>query len=112
IFACPGTQGCASGFIPARQIARDVARELPADMASLHISGCAKGCAHPAKAALTLVGTENGVELVEGGTARQTGEHFGKGDIARRLAGLMAARRQGNAPVKPARTFEQASAGD
>lgn len=112
IFACPGTQGCASGFIPARQIARDVAGELPTNTASLHISGCAKGCAHPAKAALTLVGTENGVELVEGGTARQKGEHFGKGDIARRLAGLMAAHRQGNAPVKPARTFEQASAGD
>ena len=112
IFACPGTQGCASGFIPARKIARDVAGELPTNIASLHISGCAKGCAHPAKAAFTLVGTESGAELVENGTARQKGEHFGKGDIARRLAGLMAARRQGNAPVKTARTFEQASAGD
>jgi precorrin-3B synthase len=112
IFACPGTQGCASGFIPARQIARDIARELPTDIASLHISGCAKGCAHPAKAAVTLVGTENGSELVRDGTARQTGEHFGKGDIARRLAGLMAAGRQGNSPVKSARLFEQASAGD
>ncbi|GAB5507170.1 MAG: precorrin-3B synthase [Rhizobiaceae bacterium] len=112
IFACPGTQGCASGFIPARKIARDIARELPTEIASLHISGCAKGCAHPAKAAFTLVGTENGSELVRDGTARQTGEHFGNGDIARRLAGLMTAGRQVNAPVKPPRTFEQASAGD
>lgn len=112
IFACPGTQGCASGFIPAREIARDIALKLPAEIASLHISGCAKGCAHPAKATFTLVGTEHGAELVENGTTRQKGEHIGKGDIARRLAGLMAARRQGNAPVKSARTFEQASAGD
>ena len=29
----------------------------------LHISGCAKGCAHPGKAALTLVGSENGPDL-------------------------------------------------
>ncbi|MBO6902351.1 MAG: precorrin-3B synthase [Rhizobiaceae bacterium] len=112
IFACPGTQGCASGLIPAREIAREVAGSLPDEVASLHISGCAKGCAHPTTAALTVVGTGSGAELVENGTARQNGEHIGKGDIARRLASLMAARTPGNAQGRTARTFEQASAGD
>jgi precorrin-3B synthase len=38
---------------------------------SLHVSGCAKGCAHPGPADLTLVGQENGCYgLVVGGTAR------------------------------------------
>ena len=38
---------------------------------TLHISGCAKGCAHPAEAALTLVGSEDGAGLVVAGTARE-----------------------------------------
>ena len=36
----------------------------------IHISGCAKGCAHPAPAALTVVGTPQGCALVAGGTTR------------------------------------------
>ena len=31
---------------------------------TLHVSGCAKGCAHPAPAALTIVGTERGCGIV------------------------------------------------
>jgi precorrin-3B synthase len=38
----------------------------------LHISGCAKGCAHPRPAALTIVGSERGCGIVEHGTARAT----------------------------------------
>jgi precorrin-3B synthase len=38
----------------------------------IHISGCAKGCAHPAPAALTIVGTEAGCALVANGLARDT----------------------------------------
>ena len=30
----------------------------------IHISGCAKGCAHPGAAALTVVGTERGCGIV------------------------------------------------
>ena len=37
---------------------------------TLHISGCAKGCAHPGPAALTLVGGENGAGLVVNATAK------------------------------------------
>jgi precorrin-3B synthase len=38
----------------------------------MHISGCAKGCAHPQPAALTIVGSARGCGIVEHGTARAT----------------------------------------
>jgi len=37
---------------------------------TIHLSGCAKGCAHPAPAALTVVGTSEGCALIADGTAR------------------------------------------
>jgi precorrin-3B synthase len=37
---------------------------------SVHVSGCAKGCAHPGPATLTVVGTADGCALVAGGSAR------------------------------------------
>ena len=73
ISACPGAPACASGHIAARELAAAVAPDL-ADLLDaalhLHISGCAKGCAHPGKAALTLVGSEIGAGIVVDGTAR------------------------------------------
>jgi precorrin-3B synthase len=36
----------------------------------VHVSGCAKGCAHPASAPLTVVGTEQGCGIVRDGSAR------------------------------------------
>jgi precorrin-3B synthase len=39
---------------------------------TIHISGCAKGCAHPQPAALTIIGSERGCGIVERGTARAT----------------------------------------
>jgi precorrin-3B synthase len=45
--------------------------EAPPSAAQLiHISGCAKGCAHPGTAALTVVGTERGCGIVHAGSAR------------------------------------------
>ena len=41
-----------------------------------HISGCAKGCAHPQPAALTIVGSEHGCGIIERGTARATPEMY------------------------------------
>ena len=73
IAACPGKPACASGHIAARDIAAEIATrhgDILDRLVTLHISGCAKGCAHPAKAALTLVGSENGAGLVVGGTAK------------------------------------------
>ncbi len=75
IAACPGAPACASGHIAAREIAARIAAEhgdLLDGSFALHVSGCAKGCAHPAEAALTLVGSENGAGIVVAGTARGT----------------------------------------
>ncbi|PLP60453.1 precorrin-3B synthase [Mesorhizobium loti] len=73
IAACPGEPACASGRIATREVAETVASNhagLLDGSFTLHISGCAKGCAHPATAALTLVGGENGAGLVVDGTAK------------------------------------------
>ncbi len=75
ISACPGAPACASGHIAARQIASEIANDYSAVLdgtVHLHISGCAKGCAHPGSADLTVVGSENGAGIVVGGTARDT----------------------------------------
>jgi precorrin-3B synthase len=37
---------------------------------TVHLSGCPKGCAHPAAGALTIVGRPDSCGLVIGGTAR------------------------------------------
>ncbi len=71
VSACIGDQGCASGHIPARQIAGQLAPHL-SDGQHLHVSGCAKGCAHPRAAAVTLVGRTDGIGLVINGRAGDT----------------------------------------
>ena len=73
IVACPGAPSCASGLIAARSLAAEIAREvsLPGDGLAVHVSGCAKGCAHPAPAPLTIVGTEQGCGIVANDTARE-----------------------------------------
>ena len=70
ISACPGAPACASGYLPARSLAAQIASDFAALEGSLHISGCAKGCAHPGKADITIVGSENGAGIVVAGTAR------------------------------------------
>jgi precorrin-3B synthase len=77
ILACPGQPGCGAATV---DTGADVARLLAAggvfrDL--LHVSGCAKGCAHPGPAALTLVGEAGRYGLVRGGTARQPPERSG-----------------------------------
>jgi precorrin-3B synthase len=74
IAACPGGPACASGLLPAREVASilvpALARLKPAPGVAVHVSGCAKGCAHPHPAALTLVGAPEGCGVVHHGTAR------------------------------------------
>jgi precorrin-3B synthase len=90
IVACPGMPACASGLIAARALAREIAAHLPPLCDTIHISGCAKGCAHPAPAALTIIGTERGCGIVHHGSARATPRyHVAPTDLAaeiRRLA--------------------------
>ena len=71
ISACIGSDGCASGHVPARSIAARLAASLAPDK-TLHVSGCAKGCAHPRRADVTLVGRDDGYGLVIGGMAGDT----------------------------------------
>ncbi|RWR32073.1 hypothetical protein D2T31_03730 [Sinirhodobacter populi] len=63
ISACTGAPGCLSASVETRALARELAGRLP-EGATLHISGCAKGCAHPALADLTLTGREGRYDLV------------------------------------------------
>lgn len=72
IVACPGVPSCASGLIAARALAAEIAARVPltGQDVAVHVSGCAKGCAHPAPAPLTVVGTAQGAGLVRNATAR------------------------------------------
>jgi precorrin-3B synthase len=72
ISLCAGTSGCASAQFDTKAVAEEVASSTP-DLLdgsiTLHVSGCPKGCAHPAKAALTLTGAPSGYGLVVNGAA-------------------------------------------
>lgn len=76
VVSCPGAPACASGLIPARALAAEIASALPPSQAgvAVHVSGCAKGCAHLAPTPLTLVGTEHGCGVIRNGTPRATPE--------------------------------------
>jgi precorrin-3B synthase len=76
IVACPGKPACASGLIAARALASELARHLPRPQETVHISGCAKGCAHPAPAALTVVGSERGCGIIRHGSARDVPQRY------------------------------------
>ncbi|MGV8854264.1 MAG: precorrin-3B synthase [Devosia sp.] len=91
VSACIGSAGCASGFFPARALAESLAPALPANR-QLHVSGCAKGCAHPRRAEVTLVGRADGYGLVIAGTAGDTPQSVLRMDDESALA---AAIRQG-----------------
>jgi precorrin-3B synthase len=65
VIACAGAPICASGQIPARALApavADAARAL-SNTDYVHISGCGKGCAHPAPAPIAVVGRDGACDL-------------------------------------------------
>jgi precorrin-3B synthase len=73
VVACAGAPVCASGHIAARALAPRIAAaaaQVLDGSVTIHMSGCAKGCAHPAPARLTVVGTPAGCALIANGTAR------------------------------------------
>jgi precorrin-3B synthase len=71
ITACTGAPACPQGVGDTRHLARHLAPHL-APGQTLHISGCAKGCAHPAPAEITLTATGPGYDLIRNGTASDT----------------------------------------
>jgi precorrin-3B synthase len=72
--ACPGMPSCRSSSVETRRHARRLAeRGL---QGTLHVSGCAKGCARSAPADLVLVGEEGRFGVVHDGTTRDRPEQW------------------------------------
>lgn len=69
VIACSGAPRCREAHADTRGLAAALAPNIGA-AARLHVSGCAKGCAHSGAAAITLVATGVGFDLVRGGSTR------------------------------------------
>ncbi|MDD1526687.1 precorrin-3B synthase [Bradyrhizobium sp. WBOS7] len=69
VIACSGAPRCREAHADTRALAAALAPRIAAD-ARLHVSGCGKGCAHSGRAAVTLVATRAGFDLVRGGSTR------------------------------------------
>jgi precorrin-3B synthase len=72
IEACPGVSGCRSTALDTRGDGRRLAALLPrfGFTGTVHVSGCAKGCAKSGPADLVLVGCEGRYGIVRNGTAQ------------------------------------------
>jgi precorrin-3B synthase len=69
VVVCTGAPACPEAHAETRAFAAALAPHLSLET-RLHVSGCAKGCAHPGTSALTLVGTNDGFDLIRNGSAR------------------------------------------
>lgn len=72
IAACAGVGACASARIDTRAVAQMVVDTVPALLdgsLTVHVSGCAKGCAKPSASALTITAAPTGYALVVNGPA-------------------------------------------
>jgi precorrin-3B synthase len=64
IAVCSGAPACGSAFMPTHALAKHVAAECGSILDgsfTLHLSGCAKGCAHPSPALLAFHGSAEGL---------------------------------------------------
>lgn len=66
IAACIGAPACPQASVTTRH---DAALLMRAGWSDIHVSGCAKGCAHPGAADVTLVGAAGRYDLVRQGRA-------------------------------------------
>ena len=87
VAACAGAPGCHRGTTPTLDHAARWARLVgPGQGIRLHVSGCAKGCADPGSAALTLVGRDGRYDIVVEGRPGGAPSALGlDADEARRL---------------------------
>jgi precorrin-3B synthase len=76
VVACSGAPRCREAHADTRALAAALAPHIAAD-ARLHVSGCAKGCAHSGPASITLVATGEGFNLIRGGSTRDAPVAFG-----------------------------------
>ena len=65
VAACAGAPRCMQATVPTRPIARQLAER---GLGTLHVSGCAKGCARSGPAEVTLVGRDGMFDLVRSGS--------------------------------------------
>ncbi len=72
IEACPGAPACKSSSVDTRGDARRLAAR--GFDGTIHVSGCAKGCARSTPADLTLVGEDGRYGVVHNGTTRDSVE--------------------------------------
>jgi precorrin-3B synthase len=99
VVACAGAPACDSAKLSTRELApaiAEAARPFLDGSLTIHVSGCAKGCAHPGAAALTFIGPNR---LVVQGRAGDT--PHGTTSMTNFIAGvsrLGAERRQLSAP--------------
>ncbi len=70
VIACAGAPICASAHIAARALAPAIAADTAQFDGTIHVSGCAKGCALAGAAILTIVGMAEGCALVANGSVR------------------------------------------
>ena len=85
IEACPGAPGCQSTSLDTRGDGRRLAGLLPrfGFTGTIHVSGCAKGCAKSGTSDLVLVGAEGRYSLVRNGTAQDSpARRFSFSDLA------------------------------
>jgi precorrin-3B synthase len=69
--ACPGSSGCRSTALDTRRDGRRLALLLPqfGFSGTVHVSGCAKGCAKSGPSDLVLVGADGAYGVVRNGTS-------------------------------------------
>jgi precorrin-3B synthase len=75
VVACAGAPICAAAHIAARALAPAVADAARTHLDSdfrIHISGCAKGCAHAGAASLTIVGRPDGCAIIADGSVHDS----------------------------------------
>ena len=74
VVACAGAPVCASGQIPARAIAPQIAKLAGALLADdvVHISGCPKGCAHQGPASISVYGHDGICDVHIDGALRRS----------------------------------------
>lgn len=75
VVACAGAPACASAHAATRVDAGRVVALRPKRL--VHLSGCGKGCAHPAAAPFTLVAAPDGYHVVRDGRAGDAPEERG-----------------------------------
>jgi precorrin-3B synthase len=93
LITCPGRPDCGSALTSAPADALRIAQscgDLLRQGVTLHVSGCPKGCAHPGKADLTLIGRDDGAyDVVPNGSTRDASFlHLSIDEIMLRLSPL------------------------